>query len=632
MIVTLAGHVDHGKTTLVKSLTGTDTDRLKEEKARGLTIDLGFAYTNIGNDRIGFVDVPGHHRFIHNMVAGIAEQQHALLVIAADDGIMPQTREHFQILQLMGLSSGTIALTKIDRVEPQLVDTRESEIRRFVQDSFLETAPILRISAEKDIGIDNVKAALQTAAQRQITTTSEKSFRLCIDRSFSVRGAGTVVTGTVLSGRVQIDNNLSIGSNGELNESVVRVRGIHVRDMKSDSATTGDRASLNLVGVPSEHIQRGDWLLTEETLSSSNTATIELKVVENFPRTIRHWLPIHLYHYASHAQAHISLLESKTILPGTTQLVALISSDNLLTKLGDRVIVRDHHLGQTIGGGLVVNTTAPASRRRNVSRLAVLQKTAQAVHKNAIKESLYIQATEQPIPINDFLSSWNIPRDYKKTFFEDSSIAERRSYAVTHEFLTKSGTQVTSTLDGHHKTHPESQGLELESLAALNNTDRISIEIACDYLIEQNVISLRNGKYSSSQHKVAIPKALENLYKEIEPLLNVQQPPSLGDIAKLKNRALKQMERDFRGLASLRFLIQISPNRFFLPTKIAEMAQIALDLCEDGHSFNVREFRDASGIGRNVVIEILEYFDAKKFTKRTDNQRQVVGSAELVLA
>ena len=213
MIVTLAGHVDHGKTTLVKSLTGTDTDRLKEEKARGLTIDLGFAYTNIGNDRIGFVDVPGHHRFIHNMVAGIAEQQHALLVIAADDGIMPQTREHFQILQLMGLSSGTIALTKIDRVESQLVDTRESEIRSFVQDSFLETAPILRISAEKDIGIDNVKAALKTAAQRQITTTSEKSFRLCIDRSFSVRGAGTVVTGTVLSGRVQIDNNLSIGSN-----------------------------------------------------------------------------------------------------------------------------------------------------------------------------------------------------------------------------------------------------------------------------------------------------------------------------------------------------------------------------------------------------------------------------------
>ena len=216
--------------------------------------------------------------------------------------------------------------------------------------------------------------------------------------------------------------------------------------------------------------------------------------------------------------------------------------------------------------------------------------------------------------------------------FEDSGIAERRSYAVTHEFLTKSGTQVTSTLEGHHKTHPESQGLELESLAALNNTDRISIEIACDYLIEQNVISLRNGKYSSSQHQVAIPKALEDLYKEVEPLLNVPQPPSLGDIAKLKNRALKQMERDFRGLASLRFLIQISPNRFFLPTKIAEMAQIALDLCEDGHSFNVREFRDASGIGRNVVIEILEYFDAKKFTNRTDTQRQVVGSAELVLA
>ncbi|MEE3182313.1 MAG: selenocysteine-specific translation elongation factor, partial [Pseudomonadota bacterium] len=285
MIVTLAGHVDHGKTSIVRALTGTDTDRLAEEKERGLTIDLGFAYSDLGGHRIGFVDVPGHHRFIHNMVAGVASMQHALLVIAADDGVMPQTREHLQILSLLGLKRGTIALSKIDRVSELDVNNRRDEINAFVEGSFLETANIIAVSSEDGQGIDILRDALATAAAEHSSKHQlPREFRLAVDRSFSTRGVGTVVTGTVVEGQCAVDDQLVLGADA----TPVRVRSLHVQNQPAPHAVFGDLTAMNLVGVEAEKVQRGDWITKSVVHLPTSNVTVQLSVLRDFPRTVRH--------------------------------------------------------------------------------------------------------------------------------------------------------------------------------------------------------------------------------------------------------------------------------------------------------------------------------------------------------
>ena len=263
MIITLAGHVDHGKTSLVKALTGTDTDRLKEEKTRGLTIDLGFAYRNLNGKRLGFVDVPGHHRFVHNMVAGVAEQHYALLVIAADDGPMPQTVEHLNILKLCGLERGCIVLTKADLVTQEKLETCRESIGALVANSFLESAPVLTVSSQTGTGIDLLVCHLAAASQASSLAQNRRNFRLAIDRVFSIKGAGLVVTGTVTSGSLTKDTQLlatwnarntgankKAGANStECHSAGVRMRSLHVNDLPATSAVVGDRCALNLTGV-----------------------------------------------------------------------------------------------------------------------------------------------------------------------------------------------------------------------------------------------------------------------------------------------------------------------------------------------------------------------------------------------
>ena len=298
MIVTLAGHVDHGKTSIVRALTGVDTDRLAEEKRRGLTIDLGFAYTDIGGRRIGFVDVPGHHRFVHNMVAGVATRQHALLVIAADDGVMPQSREHLQILRLLGLSAGVVALNKIDRVGTERIAEVHQQIRALVAGSFLDDADIIALSCETGTGIDKLRHHLEGAALAANESADGRPFRLAIDRAFTVRGSGVVVTGTVVSGTAAVDDRVVLASTG----TAVRIRGLHVQDEASSSATAGDRAAVNLAGVGVDEVGRGDWLQAPEIREPIKRFAMRLDVLDDFPRALKHNAPVHVYHATSHSQ------------------------------------------------------------------------------------------------------------------------------------------------------------------------------------------------------------------------------------------------------------------------------------------------------------------------------------------
>src|SRR4030095_5256364 len=260
MIVTLAGHVDHGKTTLVKALTGIDTDRLEEERRRGLTIDLGFAYTDIGGIRIGFVDVPGHHRFVHNMVAGVASRQVALLTVAAHDSVMPQTREHVGILHLLGLRRGIIAVTKTDMVGAEQLDEARRAIDALVAGTFLDSAPILAVSALTDLGMPELRAALADAARLDSAVSDEQCFRLAVDRAFNVKGTGLVATGTVHSGSARVGDELVLAPQGLR----VRIRGLRVQDRDAESAVPGDRCALNVTAIERDQVTRGNWLVATD--------------------------------------------------------------------------------------------------------------------------------------------------------------------------------------------------------------------------------------------------------------------------------------------------------------------------------------------------------------------------------
>ncbi|MYE86723.1 MAG: selenocysteine-specific translation elongation factor, partial [Gammaproteobacteria bacterium] len=270
MIVTLAGHVDHGKTSLVKALTGVDTDVLEDERRRSLTIDLGFAYQRQNGDVLGFIDVPGHHRFIHNMVAGVAAMQFALLVVSADDGPMPQTREHLQILTLTGVGRGLVALTKCDRASAERIEQAEAELRAFLQGTFLENAPIVRTSASTGTGIPELKQALWAAADTSPSSRAQGQFRLAVDRAFNIQGAGLVATGTVHSGTIRQGDEVHVFPGNQ----TARVRGLRAQEATADRAALGDRAAINLAGVGLDEVRRGCWLIATPMPSCHNLAII----------------------------------------------------------------------------------------------------------------------------------------------------------------------------------------------------------------------------------------------------------------------------------------------------------------------------------------------------------------------
>ena len=620
MIVTLAGHVDHGKTAVVRALTGVDTDRLSEERRRGLTIDLGFAYADIGGARIGFVDVPGHRRFIHNMVAGVARNQYALLVVAADDGVMPQTVEHLQILKLLGLRQGIVALNKIDRSEPDHIAAVRDDIRTLTADSFLRDTEIVEVSCSDGRGIDALRSHLQQAGQAYATAVEDRAFRLAVDRAFSLRGVGLVATGTVVSGATQVDDHLAIAATGQ----PLRVRGLFVQDTPAERAVEGDRVALNITGARLENVSRGDWIVAESTAGTTRHATLELEVVDDFPRAVRHWAPVHVYVATSHNQGRISLLDASPIKPGATAAADVVLQEPAHIKVGDRLILRDQDLDRTLGGGTVIDVEAPHGRRRTHDRLERID----ALRRASTGDALAALARRDAVHANTFQSNWNLTANAMNALVQQLRLITRGDHIVHPELARETQRAVAHALAKHHEAERESSGMSLEALSATLSASTTITRIAIGNLTESGEVRARSGSYALVEHSAEIPQALASLFDRIERLLDSPQPPSLGDLAKRLRTPLPALERDMRALAAIGLCQRVSPSRYFLNARLRAMADIALDLQKD---FTVRQFRDASGMGRNVVIEVLEHFDRKGFTRRAGDTRSVVDDPGRVL-
>ena len=620
MIVTLAGHVDHGKTSLVRAITGVETDTLREERQRGLTIDLGFAYAVDGAESshvLGFVDVPGHHRFIHNMVAGVAARQYALLTVAADDGPMPQSREHLQILELTGVRRGLIALTKCDRVSPERVEAAEREVRGLAAGTFLEGAPVIRTSAETGMGIRELTRALWEAHHDQGLQESSGQFRLAVDRAFNVRGTGLVATGTVHAGAVARNQELFIFPGGEK----VRVRGIRAQNHEADRAAAGDRTALNLAGIDLDRIGRGHWL-TEAPCPTHRNFAVDLRVVDDFPRAVKHWLPVHAYHATSHSTAHLALLRPGRLEPGDSAEVELVTDEPLCARHGDHIVLRDQGLDRTLGGGRVLTDLRPSARRRSATRLAGIAAYRQSGPGRTLEALLDLG----PVETEPFRHTLGLsPAQF------DAALAAQDAQQHGNEIVSRAQwadwrRSALKFIEQFQAEHPDATGVRPNQLPT-GIPARYRIELL-NALVAEKALGTTAGTYHAPRHVAALPAAEEALLKRVTPLLDVDQAPSVGDLAKRLGLPIAKLEQGLANLAKRGLLARISAKRYYWPARLTQIAGYAAELAERA-PFTVREFRDATGIGRNVAIEVLEYLDGKGVTRRMGDTRSVVKPLEL---
>ncbi len=620
MIVTLAGHVDHGKTSLVKALTGVDTDTLREERRRGLTIDLGFAYAVAAKNRddvLGFVDVPGHHRFIHNMVAGVAAMQCALLTVAADDGPMPQSREHLQILELAGLRRGIVALTKCDRVSPERIVEAERETRALLAGTFLEDACVFRTSAQTGLGIPELARALWTAHRAQEQKIPERRFRLAVDRAFIAQGSGLVVTGTVHAGCVVRNQEIAVFPTGEKG----RVRGIRAQNRDVDSAAAGDRAAINLVGIDTQRIGRGSWL-TETPSPPHRNFAIDLGVVDDFPRSVKHWLPVHVYHATTHSTAHLALLRPGRLEPGHRAHVELVTDEPLCARSGDRILVRDQGLDRTLGGGPVLTDLPATTRRRRPERLARMAAFAHGEPKR-ILEALVEQGPLDAAPLEHTLG---LPAPRLEELLDDLDADRHGGIVIGRPLWAGWRAAAIEFIGDYRAAHPDRAGVRPNQLpAGIPAAYRLEL---LNELVAERALGVTAGAYHPPRHVASLPEAERVLLNRLRPMLDVDQAPSAGDLAKELCMPLATLTGSLRGFARRGLLAQVSTKRFYWPERLARIAGYVVDLAEPG-PFTVRGFRNATGIGRNIAIEVLEYFDSKGFTRRIGDRRVVVKPFEL---
>ena len=604
MIITLAGHVDHGKTSLVKALTGVNTDRLDEEKKRGLTIDLGFAY--LGDGSLGFVDVPGHQKFIHNMVAGIAAQQHGLMVIAADDGPMPQSQEHLDILELIGVSSGTIALTKSDLVDEHRLIECEQEIAELVDKSSFENAAIFKTSINEPDSFKPLLDHLKKQLDRNETSSGEKVFRIAIDRAFAISGAGTVITGTVHSGSVTTDDTLI---HYPSNKSV-KVRGLRAQDSEVETAKLGDRCSINLSGISVDEIERGDWLSTMPLPKLTNLS-VDLKALPNFPRAIKHWSPVHIYHATAHSTGRIALLKDNSIKPGDSGLADIVLDKPLASFRGDRLVLRDQSLDLTLGGAEVLLAQEKSVyRRRSQKRIAEIEANAVASFEQA---ALNLLGTGNA-KISQIGQNWLVTQD------AILKVLKKNDARVFEDFAIPLSDWQTHLKIASESVNNKPNGIrENELPKSIPKEYRQSI---LNELVQSGEVEQNGGVYRSTSSEIEIPNELKNIWRVLEAKLKAKQSPSSGDIAKELKKPQPGLEKQMRELVKLGKLIEIATHRFYLPETLQLIEKDIVELAQQG-PFSVAQFRDFTGVSRNIAIEILEYFDRKGFTRRQDNTRTI---------
>ena len=631
MIVGTAGHIDHGKTSLVRALTGVDTDRLKEEKARGISIDLGFAYLPAPDGSVlGFVDVPGHEKFVHNMLAGATGIDFVLLVIAADDGIMPQTREHLAIVDLLGITRGVVALTKIDLASPLQQAKVIADIGQLVQGTGLEGAEVVPISTVTNDGIDALRQQLFDAAHTIRARATAERFRLAVDRSFTLAGAGTVVTGTVLSGAVATGDHVTISPSG----LVARVRSMHVQNRPTEHGPAGQRCALNLAGdgISKDAIARGQVVLDPDLHAPTDRIDASLRLLATEQKPVTQWMPARLHHAATEIGARIVLLGDAPIPPGGEAVVQIVLERPIAATAGDHFVLRDTTAQRTIGGGKFLDLRAPPRKRRTPERLAQLQ--AHKIEDPACALAALLDIAPHYVDLTAFARDRALSETQTQAICEGLSVvkatAGERVFTLSAPVWLQFKRGLLAALQTFHAGNPDLPGIGLERLRLQlePRLPALAFLSVLQGLVRAKEIALDGAWVRLSGHEVRLTPVDEKIWQKIAPLLGGAErfrPPRVRDIATL----LTQREADIRRLLKLLGRMgkadEVAQDHFFLRETVAEMVGIVVDLgaTSPNAQFTAAQFRDRVDNGRKVAIQILEFFDRHGVTLRRGDLRRI---------
>ena len=618
MIVGTAGHIDHGKSALVKALTGTDPDRLKEEKARGITIDLGFAYADLGAGRTtGFIDVPGHERLVHTMLAGAGGIDFALLVVAADDGPMPQTAEHMAILDLLGIARGAVALTKADLVDPARRAAATAEVRALLAATGLRDAPVFPVSALTGEGLPALRAHLAAAEAATPPRASAGLLRLPVDRAFTLAGAGTVVTGTLVAGAVAVGDSVVVSPCG----LAARVRAIRAQNTATDRVGAGQRVALNLAGdgVSREAIARGDVVLAPPLHAPTDRIDAELHLLATERRPIGAWFPARLHTGAAEVGARIVPL-GQPLAPGDTGAAQLVLDAPIAAAVHDRFILRDVSARRTLGGGRFLDLRAPPRRRRTPERLALLAAAAEPDPCRALADL----ASIAPVRLPGFARDRGLPG------VDTSGLAVIGDTALSPAGLAALRQGLDAALAAFHADSPELQGPGRERLR-LALAPRLPKDTFLAFLhaeAEAGRVVLEGAFVRLPSHEARLCADDEALYTTIAPGLAGAarfRPPRVRDFATGLGADEREVRRLLKLCARMGRIDEIARDHFFLRATTAEMAALAADVAGEGPDgwFTAARFRDRMDNGRKVAIQILDFLDRHGVTLRRGDLRRI---------
>jgi len=629
IIIGTAGHIDHGKTTLIKALTGADTDRLIEEKKRGISIDLGFAQFKLPSGNIaGVVDVPGHERFVKNMLAGATGMDLVLLVVAADDGVMPQTREHLSIANILGVKRGVVALTKADLVDKDWLDLVTDDIKETLKGTHFEEAPIIPVSAIKGFGLKELIEEIDKVAKEVSEKDLRVPYRLPVDRVFTLKGVGTVVTGTLWSGKISVDEQVSI-----LPEKLnARVRSLQVHDEPVETAYAGQRVAVNLVGADRGNIKRGDIVLPPGYLEPTYMFDARLHLLSDVSKPLKNRTRVRIYHATHEVLGRVILLNGKELNPGESDFVQIRLEAPIVPKYGDKYVIRQYSPMHTIGGGEIIDGHPCKHKRFRpdvIFRLEVLEKGEPL----EIVSLIFKESFDAPITKSDIISHYELSDEQLNTILK--LLAERNEilsvrtrednffiYGKGYEELKKSALDY---LKKYHEENPLSLGAKKDVVRAqtmshlsLKQADVVFTELSAFGFIVLDGDTVRHSKVSTELDKTQKEK-LKNVLSALQK--GKFAPPTLSELESISGIPADELKEYLRILTSKGDVTRIKHDLFYCDDAIVEAKNRLVDFLEKNGKMSPVEFKDLLGVTRKYALPLLEYFDSQKTTRRSGSDR-----------
>jgi selenocysteine-specific elongation factor len=622
-----AGHIDHGKSALVRALTGIDPDRLKEEKLRGITIDLGFAHLDLGDVAVGFVDVPGHEKFVKNMLAGVGGIDFVLLVVAADESIMPQTREHFDICRLLGIQSGAVVITKTDLVDPDLVEVVRAEIRDAVAGSFLEGAEIVPVSARTGAGIEPLKDVIRRLALAAPVRSPDRVLRLPIDRAFTIHGFGTVVTGTLTTGQVEKEQEVELLPGGLR----ARVRGIQVHGAGSDRAIAGQRTAVNLQGVDLSDVARGMVLTRPGWFRATRMFDARVDLLESAPAALQNFVKVRLHHGTAEVLARVALLGRDALRPGESAYAQLRLDAPIFALHGDPFIVRRFSPAVTIGGGRILDplpakhkTTdaAAAARLRALDEAPPHEKLAQwvataphgAISLGEINARLGLREAKLAEMCGELTRSGALV-----------SIPAPQPILVLPATLESLGRETIEQIERFHAENPLQKGIPREELRmrVFGELPQEVFRFCLDQLVQKRAVKAVDETVALFGREVELGAEREHLRESIEELFQRAgyQPPLLSELPAAVGSPPEEVRRIYFWMLQERILVRIADDMAYHRSTLDDIKDKIRQRFQSGAKFGVAEFKDLFALTRKHAIPLLEFLDRERFTRRQGNER-----------